>query len=69
MVKYVIRPSDPQREYPRHSDFTIGLNGTNWLDNLAFYRKEVEALTSFAPHKQDYYPQGWRAASLIQSTL
>ncbi len=69
VAKYVFRFSEPPREYPRHSDFTIGLSGTTWLDNLAFYRNEVKELTSFTPHKQDYYRQSWRAASLIQSAL
>lgn len=69
VAKYVTRPSEPKRTYRRHSSFSIGLNGCNWLDSLAFFQEEMQQLTSVCLHKQPHYRRGLRAASLIHSAL
>jgi hypothetical protein len=69
VAKYVTRPTELQRTYRRHSNFSIGLHGQNWLDSIAFFQDVVQELLSFFPHKQSYYRQGMRAISLIQSAL
>lgn len=67
--KYVTRPNEQKRTYRRHSSFSIGLHGQNWLDSIAFFQDVVQKLLSFYPHKQPYYLKGMKAASLIQSAL
>jgi hypothetical protein len=69
VAKYVTRPTEPQRIYRRHSSFSIGLHGQNWLDSLTFFQDVVQELLSFSSHKLPYYLQGMRAASLISSTF
>lgn len=67
--KYVARPTEPGRTYRRHSNFSIGLHGQNWVDSIAFFQDVVQELLRFSTGKNDYYRQGMRAASLIQSAL
>lgn len=69
VAKYVTRSTEPKRNYPRHSSFSIGLHGQNWLDSIAFFQDVVQELLSFFPHKQSYYRKGMRAVSLIQQAL
>ena len=69
VAKYVTRPTEPKRNYPRHSSFSIGLHGQNWLDSIAFFQDVVQELLSFFPHKQSYYRKGMGAVSLIQQAL
>lgn len=69
VAEYIVRPTERKRNYPRHSNFSIGLNGTNLLDSITFFQKQLEELTSLFPGKKGYYRQGMRAISLIQSTL
>ena len=69
IAKYVTRPTEPRRTYRRHSSFSIGLHGQNWLDSMAFFQDVVQELIGFYPHKQSYYRKGMRAVSLIQSAL
>jgi hypothetical protein len=66
---YVCRPSEQKRIYPRHSSFTIGSHGQNWLDSIAFFQDAVRELLRFSSHKLPYYLKGMRAVSLIQSSL
>ncbi len=66
---YVARPTEPHRTYRRHSNFSIGLHGQNWLDSMAFFQDIVQELLRFSTQKNDYYRQGMRAAFLIQSAL
>ncbi len=69
VCNYVTLPTEPRRTYKRHSNFSIGLNGQNWLDSLAFFQDVVHQLLSFSTGKNDYYRRGMRAASLIQSAF
>lgn len=69
VAKYVTRPTEPQRVYPRHSSFSIGLHGQNWLDSIAFFQDVVQELIRFSTDKNDYYRQGMRATTLIQYAL
>ncbi|MGL5076777.1 MAG: IS4 family transposase [Waterburya sp.] len=69
IAKYVTRPTEPQRKYRRHSSFSIGLHGQNWLDSIVFFQDVVQELCSFYPHKQSHYRKGMRAFSLLQSAL
>ena len=63
------RPTESGRSYRRHSSFSIGLHGQNWVDSMAFFQDVVQELLRFSTQKNDYYRQGMRAVSLIQSTL
>ena len=67
--EYLVRPTEKGRNYKRHSDFSIGLNASNFLDGIHFFQKQIEELTSLFPQKNRYYRQGIRAISLIQSAL
>ena len=67
--EYIVRPTEKERIYKRHSDFSIGLNALNFLDGVYFFQKQLEELTRLFPHKHSYYRQGMRAISLIQSVL
>lgn len=66
---YLVRPTQPGRSYRRHSSFSIGLHGQHWVDSMAFFQYLVQELLRFSTQQNDYYPQGMRAVSLIQSTL
>ena len=66
---YVTRPTEPGRTYRRHSNFSIGLHGQNWVDSIVFFQDVVQELLRFSTQKNDYYRQGMRAACLIQSDL
>ena len=67
--KYVTRPTEPGRTYRRHSNFSMGLHGQNWVDSMVFFQNIVRELLRFSTAKNDYYRQGMRAVSLIQSAL
>jgi hypothetical protein len=69
IAKYVTRPTETKRFYSRHSSFSIGLHGQNWVDSMVFFRDVIPELLSFSTHKLPYYLQGMRAVSLIQSTF
>ncbi len=69
IAEYVTRPTELQRKYRRHSSFSTGLHGQNWLDSIVFFQDVVQELISFFPHKQSYYRKGERAIFLIQSAL
>lgn len=69
VAKYVTRPTEAGRNYRRHSSFSIGLHGQNWLDSIVFFQDVVQELIRFYPHKQSYYRKGMRAISLVQSAL
>ena len=60
---------NPYRITLRHSSFSIGLNGQNWLDSIVFFQDVVQELLRFSAHKLPYYLKGMRAVSLVQSTL
>jgi hypothetical protein len=55
VAKYVARPLKSQRTRRRSSSFSIGLNGFNWLDSLAFFQEEMQQLMALSPPKQAYY--------------
>ncbi len=50
VAKYVTRPTEAGRTYRRHSNFSIGLHGQNWLDSMAFFQDVVRELICFSPH-------------------
>lgn len=66
VAKYISRPTEQGRNYSRHSSFSIGLNGQNWVDSMAFFQDVVQELLRFSTHKLPYYLKGMRAVSLIQ---
>ncbi len=51
VAKYVTRPTEAGRNYRRHSSFSIGLHGHNWLDSIVFFQDVVPELICFYPHK------------------
>lgn len=69
VAKYVSRPREVKRRYPRASSFSIGLSGQNWLDLIAFFQDLVLQLLQLSPHKTSYYLKGMKAVSFIQSSL
>ena len=69
VAKYVCRSTERKRNYRRHSSFSIGLHGQNWLDTIVFFQDVVQVLLYFSSHKLPNYLEGMRAVSLIQSTL
>jgi Transposase DDE domain len=69
IAKYVSRPTERERTNLRHSSFSIGLHGQNWLDSIVFFQDVVQELLHFSAHKLPYYLKGMRAVSLIQSAL
>lgn len=69
VAKYVSRPTEQGRNYSRHSSFSIGLHGQNWVDSMAFFQDAVQDLIRFSTHKLPYYLKGMRAVSLIQSSF
>jgi Transposase DDE domain len=69
IAKYVSRSTEPQRLYPRASNFSIGLNGQNWVESIAFFQDVIQELLSLSSHKLPYYLKGMRAVSLIKSAF
>lgn len=69
VAKYISRPTEQGRNYSRHSSFSIGLNGQNWVDSMAFFQDVLQELIRFSTHKLPYYLKGMRAVSLIQYSL
>ena len=69
VAKYVSRPTEPNRFYRRHSSFSIGLHGQNWIESNTFFQDLVQELISFSTDKNDYYRQGMRAKTLIQQAF
>ncbi|WP_293122334.1 hypothetical protein [Moorena sp. SIO4G3] len=85
VAKYVTRPSESKRRYPRHSgatqgrvsrplesapsSFSTGQHGHNWLENLTFFDDVIQELLCFSLHKLPYYLKGKSAAELIHSAL
>jgi hypothetical protein len=65
IAKYVTRPTEPKRVYPRHSSFSIGLHGQNWIESNTSFQEIVQELIRFSSDKNDYYRQGMRAKTLI----
>ena len=69
IAKYVSRPTEPKRFYRRHSTFSIGLHGQNWIESNTFFQDVVQELIHFSTAKNNYYRQGMRAKSLIQQAF
>jgi hypothetical protein len=65
--KYVCRPKEAGRIYPRRSTFGVGLDGENWVKNLEQYHHLTAELTSNSPHKRRFYMRGIRAQTIICS--
>jgi hypothetical protein len=66
---YVCRSQEKGRTRKRHSNFWIGLYGSNWI--LAFHECQVwvEQLRSSIRNKQAFYRKGLRAMALIQQAF
>ena len=69
VAKYVTRPTETDRTYSRHSSFSIGLHGNNWVNQMSFLPELIQELLRFSRHKLFYHLKGMRAISLIQSAL
>lgn len=66
---YVARLQEPQRQYPRHSEFGIGLYGYLWRYGMEVWAEWAWSLMRLKPHKQRYFQRGLKALALIQSTV
>ena len=69
VAKYAVRPTESNRFYRRHSSFTIGLHGQNWIESNTFFQDTVRELLRFSTAKNDYYRQGMRAKTLIEQAF
>ena len=69
VAKYVARPTEPNRNYRRHSNFSIGLHGQNWLESNTFFQDVIQELIRFSTAKYDHYQKGMRAKTLIQQAF
>ena len=63
--KYVGRPQETGRTRRRHSNFWIGLYGSNWLIAFDSCQEWVESMLSFVRNKKLFYLKGLRAIKLI----
>ena len=63
---YVVRPNEPGRSYRRHSKFTIGLTGQNWVNSMTFFQDLVQELLHFSTRKNNYHRRGMRAVFFVQ---
>ncbi|MGD1922426.1 MAG: IS4 family transposase [Pleurocapsa sp.] len=69
LAKYVTRPTEQERFYKRHSSFSIGLHGQNWIESNTFFQDVIQELIHFSTAKYDYYRKGIRAKTLIQQAF
>ena len=69
VAKYVTRPTEIKRFYRRHSSFSIGLHGQNWIESNTFFQDAVQELIRFSTAKNDYYRKGMRAKTLIRQAF
>ena len=69
VAKYVGRVKETGRNYPRHSNFYLGLHAIAWLESIQFFAVEIRELMKLSPQKCANYQRGLRAASLIGSTF
>jgi len=67
--KYVGRPQETGRTRRRHSNFWIGLYGSNWLIAFDSCQEWVESMLSFVRNKKSFYQKGLRAIKLIGQPL
>ena len=63
------RVTEKGRNYPRHSNFYLGLHAIAWVESIQFFAVEIRALMNLSPQNCANYQRGLRAASLILSTL
>jgi hypothetical protein len=66
--KYVFGPQETGRTR-RHSNFWIGLYGSNWLSAFNSCQEWVESMLSFVRNKKSFYQKGLRAIKLIGQAL
>ena len=67
--KYVCRLQETGRTRKRHSNFWIGLYGSNWLIAVDSCQEWVESMLSLVRNKKSFYQKGWRAVKLIGQAL
>jgi hypothetical protein len=66
---YIGRPKKAGRTQRRHSNFSVGLYGHNWI--VAFHECEesVEELVISVRNKRTFYQRGLKALTLIPQAL
>jgi hypothetical protein len=67
--KYVCRVKETGRTRRRHSNFWIGLYGSNWLIAVDSCQEWVESMLSLVRNKKSFYQKGLRAIKLIGQAL
>jgi len=67
--KYVCRLQETGRTRKRHSNFWIGLYGSNWLIAVDSCQEWVESMLSLVRNKKSFYQKGLRAIKLIGQAL
>ena len=63
--EYVCRLTEPGRNRRRHSNFWIGLYGSNWLTAFKSCQLWVEEMMDFIGNKKLFYQRGLKAIKLI----
>jgi hypothetical protein len=67
--KYVCRIKEMGRTRRRHSNFWIGLYGSNWLIAVDSCQEWVDSMLSLVRNKKPFYQKGLRAIKLIGQPL
>jgi hypothetical protein len=67
--KYVCRLQETGRTRKRHSNFWIGLYGSNWLIAVDSCQEWVDSMLSLVPNKKPFYQKGFKAIKLIGQAL
>ena len=67
--KYVCRLQETGRTRKRHSNFWIGLYGSNWLIAHDCCWEWVESMIGLVRNKQPFYQRGLKAIKLIGQPL
>jgi hypothetical protein len=60
---------EQHRQYPRQSDFALGLARYRWQQGMESWPALALELMALKPHKRRYFQQGLAALSYIQSAL
>jgi hypothetical protein len=67
--KYVCRIQKTGRTRKKHSNFWIGLYGSNWLIAVDSCQEWVESMLSLVRNKKSFYQNGFRTVKLIGQAL
>jgi hypothetical protein len=67
--RYVARPREAKRPYPRHSSFYVGLHAYNWVNLFQSQYEIIQEIMQINRNKLTHYQKGLRAMELVRSAL